>query len=90
MLLQNKNGGESYEAGDQIWKGRYPVLSLLCVLGCVFGTDNCPFSNDPMEFPPLEPKYEVCKGCPYGMGKICIGWCTRKVIGQIKGDPDVL
>ena len=58
--------------------------------GCAFGSDNCPFSNDSVEFPQMEPKYEICKGCPYGVGKSCIGGCTRKVIGQMKGDPDGL
>jgi hypothetical protein len=56
--------------------------------GCVFGTDNCPFKEDPEPFPPIEPKYKCCKDCPYGVGKACIGWCTRKVLGQMEGDPD--
>ncbi len=56
--------------------------------GCPFGEDNCPYAEDPTPFPPIEPKYECCKGCPYGVGKACIGWCTRKLLGQIEGDPD--
>ena len=56
--------------------------------GCAFGTDNCPFKEDPEPFPPIEPKYKCCKDCPYGVGKACIGWCTRKVLGQMEGDPD--
>ena len=23
-----------------------------------------------------------CRGCPYKKGGPCIGWCTRKILGQ--------
>lgn len=58
-------------------------------VGCIFGTESCPYAED-TEFPPLKPKYEICTGCPYGVGKPCIGWCTAKILGQIEGDPDVI
>ena len=51
--------------------------------GCVFGCENCPFVNDQEPPPPPEPKHKCCKGCPYGAHQPCIGWCTRKVLGEI-------
>ena len=23
-----------------------------------------------------------CDDCPYGVGRTCIGWCTRKLVGK--------
>lgn len=40
--------------------------------------------------PKKEPRYEICKDCPYGKGKPCVGTCMRKLLGQIKEDPDVI
>lgn len=60
--------------------------------GCCLGagdTDNCPLTIEP-DIPPLRAKYDICIGCPYGVGKKCIGWCTAKLLGQIEGDPDVI
>lgn len=29
-------------------------------------------------------KPAACKGCSYGMHQPCIGWCTRKIIKELK------
>ena len=29
-------------------------------------------------------KPSACKGCPYGAHQPCIGWCTRKIIKELK------
>ena len=69
--------------------------------GCIFGNELCPYVDDESEicirhhsngpvisddFPPIPgPRYDACKGCPYGIKcQPCIGWCTRKVLGQIE------
>lgn len=31
---------------------------------------------------PAEEKITPCTGCPYGMHRPCIGWCTKKCLGQ--------
>ena len=60
--------------------------------GCLLGAgdaDNCPLTKEE-DILPLRPKYAICNGCPYGVGKPCIGWCIAKLLGQMEGDPDVI
>lgn len=29
-------------------------------------------------------KFSACDGCPYGKHQPCIGWCTRKILKELK------
>ena len=46
-------------------------------LGCRHGKMNCYYL---LENPYMAPTQ--CTGCPYKKGSTCIGWCTKKIIGQ--------
>ena len=45
--------------------------------GCILTEERCYYL-----LKPVEPKVTPCTGCPYGKHKPCIGWCTKKILGQ--------
>lgn len=50
--------------------------------GCILGEENCYYLiTEPDR--PLTP----CDGCPYGRDRPCIGWCTKKILGQLEVAP---
>lgn len=42
--------------------------------GCVFDEKMAPEDTRVPKTP--------CDGCPYGVGRVCIGWCMRKLVGK--------
>lgn len=45
--------------------------------GCSLGKENCYYQ---ISVPPaLMPD---CADCPYGKHQPCIGWCTKKILGE--------
>lgn len=51
---------------------------------CSLGEENC-FYLLSIEDTRKKP-VTVCDGCPYGRASPCIGWCTRKILGQLGGE----
>lgn len=46
-------------------------------VGCRLGKMNCYYL---LECPRMAPT--PCDGCSYGKATPCIGWCTKKILGQ--------
>lgn len=44
-------------------------------VGCKLGEENCHYII-------VEEEKELteCDGCPYGNGRACVGWCTKKLL----------
>lgn len=53
------------------WSGKQEVCSL--------GENKCYYLLDIPEKAQSE-----CDGCPYGRDHHCIGWCTRKILKEMK------
>ena len=46
-------------------------------VGCRLGKMNCYYLLDS---PRMDPT--LCDGCPYKKSTPCMGWCTKRVLGQ--------
>lgn len=47
-------------------------------VGCELGKENCYYRMT------MNKKVNECIGCPYGRADPCIGWCTKKIMDEIR------
>jgi len=47
--------------------------------GCSLGEENCIY-----QMPVQEKEKSECTDCPYGRFHPCIGWCTKKLLGELR------
>lgn len=74
-------GGVEY-AAEKPRDCRYCYFWKDCKTGCILGPENCYYI---VKAPEREPS--PCDGCPYGRDRPCIGWCTKKILGQLEVIP---